>query len=249
VGFVFKAFRRKTYYVFLLLLWLAISVVASVAGPFGTYEFMQTGDRFFYWFTVVAISIVVARFIRLNVERRMPEPRALATDLVTLALIIPALTTVLMLVSPFMPGMWTHEFPNPLVIAAYVAMVGVVVTLFRRAVHFTDEDAAPVVVPRLSERLPEDRRGTILRLSSCDHMVEVASTRGTSTIRIRLVDAIREMEPVEGYCTHRSHWVARAAVASVEHCGGGKVALKLVNGDEVPVSRKYRPGLEEAGVI
>jgi DNA-binding LytR/AlgR family response regulator len=63
-----------------------------------------------------------------------------------------------------------------------------------------------------------------------------------------LGDAIDEMEPVKGICTHRSHWVALGAIKRVER-EGARLFVVLRNGDRVPVSRKYRPRLEQAGLI
>ena len=61
-------------------------------------------------------------------------------------------------------------------------------------------------------------------------------------------DAVNEMEPVEGFCTHRSHWVTRAAVKRVER-QGNRLYAALINGEMIPVSRKYRENLENAGLI
>jgi DNA-binding LytR/AlgR family response regulator len=72
--------------------------------------------------------------------------------------------------------------------------------------------------------------------------------RGTETLRLRLSDAIDEMEPVEGLCTHRSHWVALAAITASER-RQGKLFVRLSNGERVPVTRTYAPKLEAAGVI
>ena len=69
-----------------------------------------------------------------------------------------------------------------------------------------------------------------------------------SAIRLRFGDAIEEMDPVDGFCTHRSHWVARQAVSGAER-ERGKIFLRLENGDRVPVSRTYMPDLEEAGLL
>ncbi|WP_294620501.1 LytTR family DNA-binding domain-containing protein [uncultured Roseovarius sp.] len=109
--------------------------------------------------------------------------------------------------------------------------------------------AMPLQQPRLQRRLSEETTGTIIRLSSRDHHVDVVTTEGQETLRMRLIDAIDEMEPVEGYCTHRSHWVTREAIVEVEREKPGKIFLVLVNGDRVPVSRKYKPDLEAAGIL
>ncbi|GHG84147.1 hypothetical protein GCM10010961_09900 [Pseudodonghicola xiamenensis] len=109
--------------------------------------------------------------------------------------------------------------------------------------------SAPVPEPaRLLRRLPEDFPGPILRLSAEDHFVEVASASGCERLRMRLADAIDEMDTVEGQSVHRSHWVARDAIDGVER-EGARIFLRLSNGDRVPVSRTYKPKLEEAGIL
>ncbi|MGD9866167.1 MAG: LytTR family DNA-binding domain-containing protein [Pseudodonghicola sp.] len=106
----------------------------------------------------------------------------------------------------------------------------------------------PDLPPRLARRLPEDFQGPILRLSSEDHFVDVITAAAVHRLRMRFADAIDEMDTVEGDLTHRSHWVARAAIDGVER-EGGRIFIRLVNGDRVPVSRTYRPGLEQAGIL
>ena len=118
-----------------------------------------------------------------------------------------------------------------------------------RATQAPDDAIALVIQPRLMGRLPQAARHRILRLSGRDHQVEVTTQAGVTSLRLRLRDAIAEMEPVEGYSTHRSHWVAKDAVTGVAREGSQKLYLVLCNGDRVPVSRTYRPALEQAGLI
>ena len=54
------------------------------------------------------------------------------------------------------------------------------------------------------------------------------------------------LAPGLGERVHRSWWVAKAAVASVER-QNGKITLALVNGEAVPVSQSYVPALKIAG--
>jgi len=63
---------------------------------------------------------------------------------------------------------------------------------------------------------------------------------------MRLADAIVELEGLEGAQTHRSWWVARAAVTSVERADG-RAVLTLKDGAEAPVSRGYARALRAAG--
>lgn len=110
-------------------------------------------------------------------------------------------------------------------------------------------EAAPVLnEPRLYRRLPDGFPGPILRLNGQDHFVEVVAADASVSIRMRLSDAIAEMEPMEGIVPHRSHWVLKEAVTGSLH-NGARVELCLRNGDRVPVSRSARKSLEEAGLL
>lgn len=118
----------------------------------------------------------------------------------------------------------------------------------RRQFIDTEIDPGPPR-PRLMRRLPESlQEAAVLRLKGRDHTAEVATDRGMAKLRLRLSDAIDEMESVDGLYTHRSHWVARAAVTG-HVFERGKLFVTLVNGDRVPVSRTYRPHLEELGLV
>lgn len=111
------------------------------------------------------------------------------------------------------------------------------------------QEAAALARPRIMRRLPPGARGRILRLAASDHQVEVVTQTEVISLRMRLKDAIYEMEPVQGYRIHRSHWVARDAVVRFRRNGPQKLVAELTNGDRVPVSRKYRTNLENAGII
>jgi DNA-binding LytR/AlgR family response regulator len=64
---------------------------------------------------------------------------------------------------------------------------------------------------------------------------------------MRLADAIRETGMVPGLQIHRSHWVAKDAVAKV-HRSEGKLMLELRNGMRLPVSRSYLAAARDAGL-
>jgi hypothetical protein len=43
-----------------LMIWVVVTVVAAVAGPFGTHDAMALGPRALYWGSVSAVSIVLS---------------------------------------------------------------------------------------------------------------------------------------------------------------------------------------------
>ena len=99
----------------------------------------------------------------------------------------------------------------------------------------------------LRARLPfKHRHAEIYALASEDHYLRVFTSAGETLILMRLYDAIRELDGVEGSQTHRSWWVARSAVADAAR-GDGKAALRLINGVVAPVSRSYVKALKADG--
>ena len=106
--------------------------------------------------------------------------------------------------------------------------------------------AAPAAA--LLARLSARSRGELLHLRMQDHYVEVHTAKGMEMLLLRFRDALREVEDADGMQVHRSHWVARAAVDRVER-REGRVALRLVNGTRVPVSRSFAPALKARGWI
>lgn len=145
--------------------------------------------------------------------------------------------------------------PSLVKMGYYVCAISLCICVFRRVIpgfektgYFGPKSEQEPPSPRLVRRLSPDFAEPILRLSVRDHFVDVVSLTGHEAIRMRFADAIDEMDTVIGYCTHRSHWVARNAIVGVKR-ENGKICLELINGDLVPVSRKYKPELEAVGLL
>ncbi|MEZ5716872.1 MAG: LytTR family DNA-binding domain-containing protein, partial [Paracoccaceae bacterium] len=222
------------------------------SGPFGTFTALSFPVRLGYWAVIVGVSILVGRVVRVTIEQRFENRPAWLVEVIALSTMVPILTAIISVLTPLLLQVSPDRLPHPGTLAVYVlGIAGFVsaVRLARRHVPAVAEvtGGAPVA-PRLLDRLPREKRGEIYRLTGQDHHVEVATDRGVVTIRLRFSDAIAEMEPMQGYCTHRSHWVSHAAISGVER-EPGKLFLRLVNGDRVPVSRKYRPELEKARIV
>lgn len=229
------------------------SITISLAGPFGTYSYLYLPTRLFYWLVNICVGIVLAQAVRrLSARALVPLP-PLAHE----AVVLLAITAIF---SPIVYG-WTLFWLKPeetgnfgfWPLAGIILVICVMVSLLRyclpkMAAVSTETQAAEPERPRLTRRLPEDADHDVLRLSADGHVVHVISAQGQFELRMRFADAVEEMDLVEGYCTHRSHWVARAAIAATEMVNGRPVLI-LRNGDKVPVSRKYQPDLEAAGIL
>ncbi|MBL4767967.1 MAG: LytTR family transcriptional regulator [Rhodobacteraceae bacterium] len=182
-------------------------------------------------------------------------------DVLKVVALVVVFTPVLIFLTNTLVPENTMADPEFIVYAQSVAIVSAAICIARRvlpgfeevpygkaAKHVAEKPEPIVVQPRLTRRLPSDFEGPILRLAVRDHFVDVVTAQATHTIRLRFLDAIDEMDNVEGYCTHRSHWVARDAIIRAERIAG-RIFLRIVNQDLVPVSRKCKTQLESVGVI
>jgi DNA-binding LytR/AlgR family response regulator len=86
------------------------------------------------------------------------------------------------------------------------------------------------------DRLPRGLGRTVLCLQMEDHYVRVHTPQGSALVLMSLSQAMAGLKDVEGVQTHRSWWVARAAIADVVE-DGRRLRLKLAGGLEAPVSR------------
>lgn len=224
------------------------TLLVGAAGPFGTYESMSFIHRLAYWFIVIVSSIVASKFVR-RAAYAMQVSR-LFQDVVIVALMAMVYSPALFLMSKAMAPQDDPMFPSYWRLTLFVVLVSSVVAVVRRYADAKRlqraEDSVPM--PRLMRRLPGSFNGHIIRMNVNDHLVNVVTSAGEYSIRVRFGDAIEEMDPIDGFCTHRSHWVAKQAVSGWEK-DKGKTYLRLVNGDRVPVSRTYRTELEEAGIL
>lgn len=234
-------------------LWLLISAVVAVSGPFGSYGSLGLPERLVFWTPIVGVGVLTSSAIRTYVtyhDRRFSPGIALvlSTALVCLVLCPPLYLLTTSMFADLSTG------PSRFIeIALLVASVSMGATALRQALA---QDRKAVVPPaamqgeesRLMRRLEPCQRGALLAISVRDHYVDVQTANGTASLLMRLGDAIAEAAPVEGAQVHRSQWVAWAAVGVVER-DGMKLFLCLTNGARVPVSKNHRSKLQARGLI
>lgn len=101
----------------------------------------------------------------------------------------------------------------------------------------------------LMDRLPHRLRAAqLLAVEAEDHYLRLHTDQGSDLVLMRLSDAIRALHGVDGAQTHRSWWVARHAIISVER-DDGRATLTLKDGLRVPVSRTHAKALRELGFL
>ncbi len=230
----------------------ALALFMSLTGAFGTHIF-PTFTRSAYWLSVMLVGCVVTQVVSLIMDRLLKlEP--LAEAIVQFCLSMPGLTLEVWLITAVYAG---HP-PRPADIPAYlepVAIVTLAMSVMQYFLHreprqshvFTPEHKLDTPAAALRERLPfKFRQADIHALSAEDHYLRIYTSAGETLILMRLYDAIRELEGIEGSQTHRSWWVAKDAVRDVRR-SDGRVTLVLPGDVAAPVSRSYAKPLKDGG--
>ena len=251
-----------------------ISFLVTVAllvylGPFGTWTLLPVSERLPFWLTTVGANWIVG-YIAFSVTSLKFRERGWSAwagfVLAAAVAALPGTGTVWLAVTVYMDyrpsgvsglaGLYGQVFVLHLIIGSLVFRL-IEGALRRRGVkeELPPSDGSAELAPRpaleaaLLARLPARSRAELLHLRMQDHYVEVHTAAGSEMLLLRFRDALGEVEGVDGLQVHRSHWVARKAVAGVERRGGGRITLRLVNGSRVPVSRSFAPLLRSRGWI
>lgn len=105
---------------------------------------------------------------------------------------------------------------------------------------------APPVGASFTARLPRRLGREVWALKGEDHYLRVFTPQGNALVLMRMADAIAELGDDQGLQVHRSWWVARTAVESVQRVSR-RVELRLKNGLTVPVARDRIAALRGSG--
>ena len=250
-----------------------ISFLVTVAllvylGPFGTWALLPFSERLPFWLTTVGANWI-ASDIAFSVTSRKFRERGWSLwagfMLAAAVAALPGTGAVWLAVAVYLDfrpssvsgvaGLYGQVFVLHLIIGSLVFRL-IDGALRRQGTKEesppSDGSAEPAPRPApeaaLLARLPARLRAELLHLRMQDHYVEVHTAAGREMLLLRFRDALSEVEGVNGLQVHRSHWVARNAVARVER-RDGRIVLRLVNGSRVPVSRSFAPLLRSRGWI
>ena len=241
---------------------IAIACACAMAGPFGTFA-LPLRVRLIEWLVFALggyafFRPVVAGGEALAARARLPRLAAMA-----FACLLAAMPTTLLVAAVFAGGALARVTLADLGgLYPAVLLVGALTTAIQLLVHARRAGAPGEAVPpaepaepepepepatiSFADRLPPALGADLLALENEDHYVRAHTALGSALILMRMRDAVAELGAIEGLRTHRSWWVARAAVERVVRRDRA-VALRLVNGLEVPVARNEVPALRAAG--
>jgi len=237
---------------------LVAAFLMTVTGAFdtGSAPFLK---RLIYWTTAMVVGGLWGHLCSLGVRRFVDADERPWLVVACLSLVITGPLSVLVWATT---GLFFGQGLYPLKVLPYllgpVGVITIVVTaanVFLGRAQPVMTHAAPPHVdlnnapqpPRFLERLPFRLKGAVIHaVQAEDHYLRVHTDRGSDLILMRLSDAVDELEGLEGAQTHRSWWVARAAVVDVSR-GDGRATLTLAGDVRAPVSRRYAKALRDAG--
>ena len=272
------AFALREWWTARHLHWHFLGIVVAAGafallGPFGTWDRLPLPTRFAYWGCAIGANWVFALTVAPTavyacLRQGISEWAGLAAGCLVAALpgsgAIAFLNAVVgdpFVGAPALGGLYVR------VLLVHALLGSLAYALIERPIlkrRQRERDGAPVAetLPHpeggfpapdsgagaLLNELPAHLGRELIRLRMKDHYVEVHTPLGHALVLMRFRDALRSVENLDGMQVHRSHWVARRAVAGAEQ-RSGRTGLLLRGGEFVPVSRSFLPALRAAGWI
>ncbi|MEP1765348.1 MAG: LytTR family DNA-binding domain-containing protein [Sulfitobacter sp.] len=235
--------REMERYRMPFLVWITVSAVAGVAGPFGTLDGMGSAARLAYWAATIGLSIALS-----ILASRLSSQFAWQGGLGIWAGFVVLLSGILHGINSAAFAIWGGVW-DWLYLAGTVALITCAVKLISWGLKSPSapQPPQPVRADPFMQRLPLDIRGDLVRVEAQDHYLNVVTRQGSTLILMRLSDAMSELEG-RGLQVHRSHWVAREGVTQHRRDKGRDI-LVMSDEVEVPVSRSFRTAAREAGLF
>ena len=224
---------------------VAASLIMGLSGPFNTLVYLSLVPRLLYWTVVVVSTFALGSLVSAYAELRLQGMGRWPAYILTAVAIGTAVTALLSVFNAFVLGWYPDNAFD--VIWFWLTVVAIAAVVEGGIGYVADIDGKAENRPALLDRLPLDKRGTLIALSATDHYVNVITSAGSELVLIRLADAIAEAGD-GGMQVHRSHWIAAEQVSACRR-KGDRAVLTMTDGTEIPASRSYIPALREAGLL
>ncbi|MDC7676890.1 LytTR family DNA-binding domain-containing protein [Asticcacaulis machinosus] len=211
--------------------------------------------RFLYWASLMIGGTFIAHGVSFLMDRIIPGRGSNGLRIVIhLVLIIVPITAMVWVANIVINGVPLPLKYLPHLLGAVAPICVAMTTLYCMANRTPMQSHAHAVTEVVAldanvfrQRLPfKFRSADLYALSAEDHYLRVHTSAGQTLILMRLYDAIRELDGIEGSQTHRSWWVAKDAIEDVSK-EGGRVTFRLKGQVSAPVSRSFQKALKTDG--
>lgn len=227
-----------------------VGVLMAIAGAFDTYQ-VEIVTRLFYWISTIFIGSMIAAGTSVFLDKiSFLDERHLIYHLFHLVIISVLITCMVVLVNSWLfdfalnIGALLGFFPTVLSVSIFMTFIHWIVSQIPMQSHGIKGVVATNAGVALYKRLPfKFQKAKILAIHAEDHYLRIYTDVGDTMILMRLYDAIKELEGIEGSQIHRSWWVAKDAIEEVVK-GDGRINFRLSNGELAPVSRSFQNALK-----
>jgi len=205
-----------------------IGLIMGFLGPFGTYE-MPSGIRLAYWVIFSIIGYVIFRpitYVAQFLREIIDIPEWLAELLGCMLAAIPFTFLIIFIMSGLK---WDVTVINERYGLLYLQCLAIgfgiylfMANMFSRnaMIKSTVKEAVQDNIrTKLHERLPAGFPEHIDALHAEDHYVHVYADGHKEMLLMRMSDAIKEIDNIDGCQIHRSWWVAHHAVNTSKRDG------------------------------
>jgi len=259
-----RAFERQT-----LVICFGAAFVAALAGPFGTYQDIDTFGNLILWFLLIYLVTICIYLAFAIVSVILGRSNGMLFNLLFICIGAIAGAGMLEALLTWVLNHYPPNRPTWWMLIGYVGAIMLAILAVRLSVpafntSFYDDwlknpesgsvplgshepEAAPHVTCRLAKRLSLPDGAHVLKVSADGHFVEVKTCSQDLRTRLRFSDAVTELDGLDGVVTHRSHWVAKIAIRGWVP-DASKPFVVLHDLTRVPVSRTYRADVDALGL-
>jgi len=229
---------------------LLVGGLLALAGAFETHQ-LNMSFRLIYWVSTIFLGSLIAIGATAILDKlSWLEERQWAYHLLHLVLISSLITIMVIAINyvfldlNFDRDAFIRFFPVVFAVAFFMSVIHFVLSQIPARSHGTPSGNETKSEIQLFARLPfKFKKAQILAINAEDHYLRVHTSVGDTMILMRLYDAIKELEGIEGSQTHRSWWVAKDAITEIVK-GDGRTNFRLSNHVLAPVSRSFQNALK-----
>lgn len=230
-----------------------LSVVLAALGPFGTYLNGALPSRLLYWLATAWLGLALYAGVLLASRSWLKGASGFRWGMIAAGSLLASVPEAWLsrklafalwpMLGSHAPSFWTWYGQTALIGGAWT--IGLARLLLRDRIA----SATSANVSSLTPVEPiSPFSGEVLALQMEDHYIRVHRREGSQLVLMPLNQGIAALGRIDGLRTHRSWWVARAAVVEVQGTPRA-MKLKLHNGLEAPVARSAVTSLRQAGWI